>query len=142
MDGRTEQRLLKKATYVTEALAVLAQKRDALSFEEYRAQREARDVVEREFETAIEACIDIGEMLLRTDSDAVPGTNAQVFHELERMNVLDRETARRMAQAAGFRNILSHQYGTDIDDEDVYNVLQSDLPLFRDYLQQVREFIT
>lgn len=139
MDERTEQRILEKATYVTDALAVLAEKRDELSFEDYREQREARDIVEREFETAIEACIDIGKMLLRAPTETVPDRNAQVFHELERMNVLDAETAQRMAEAAGFRNVLSHQYGNDIDDEDVYNVLQSDLPVFHDYLTHIRE---
>lgn len=139
MDERTRQRILEKATYVADALTVLAQKRDELSFKEYREQREARDVVEREFETAIEACIDIGKMLLRATTETVPDRNAQVFHELGSADVLDGETAQRMAEAAGFRNVLSHQYGNDIDDEDVYNVLQSDLPVFREYLEQVRE---
>ena len=139
MDERTRQRILEKATYVADALTVLAEKRDELSFEEYRERREARDVVEREFETAIEACIDIRKMLLRVTSATVPDRNAQVFHELGRTDVLDEETAQRMAEAAGFRNVLSHQYWNDIDDEDVYNVLQSDLPVFRDYLEQVRE---
>lgn len=138
MDERTERRIVEKASYITDALQVLVEKRDTISFEEYQNQRETRDVVEREFETAIEASLDIGKMLLRADGETVPETNAQVFHELARMNVLDTDTAQRMAQAAGFRNILSHQYGTDIDDEDVYNVLQSDLPLFREYLEQVR----
>lgn len=141
MDERTEQRILEKATYVRDALTVLAEKRDSLSFDDYQNQREARDVVEREFETAIEACIDIGKMVLRANDESVPGTNAQVFHELERTDVLDGETAGRMAQAAGFRNVLSHQYGNAIDDEDVFNVLQSELPLFRDYLEQIREEI-
>lgn len=141
MDERTEQRIVEKATYVRDALTVLAEKRDTLSFEAYTDRREARDVVEREFETAIEACIDIGTMILNADDEPVPDTNAQVFHELERIGVLDADTARQMAQAAGFRNVLSHQYGNDIDDEDVYNVLQSELPLFRDYLEFVREYI-
>ena len=34
-------------------------------------------MVEREFQTAIEACIDIGEMLLRSHGGAVPDTNLQ-----------------------------------------------------------------
>lgn len=46
-----------------------------------------------------------------------------------------------MAQAAGFRNILSHQYGNEINDRDVYNFLQTELPLFRAYLEQIRAFV-
>lgn len=141
MDERTERRILEKAEYVGDAIKVLVRKRDSLSFEEYRTQREQRDVVEREFETAIEACIDIGKMLLAAESDSKPSTNAEVFHELGNRDVLDSKTARRMAQAAGFRNILSHRYGNEIDDEDVYNFLQQDLPLFFDYLEQVRDVL-
>lgn len=59
MDERTEQRILEKAEYVGGAVAVLAEKRDTLSFEQYTSRREQRDVVEREFQTAIEACIDM-----------------------------------------------------------------------------------
>jgi hypothetical protein len=53
MDERTERRILEKAEYVGNAVKVLVRKRDSLSFEEYRTQREQWDIVEREFETAI-----------------------------------------------------------------------------------------
>lgn len=138
MNDRTEQRILDKADYVREAVTVLAEQRDDLSFEEYRNDRHRRDIVEREFETAIEACIDIGKLLLRADDADVPDTNAGVFCALGERGALDAETARRMAAAAGFRNVLSHQYGAEIDDRDVYNVLRSELPLFESYLEVVR----
>lgn len=117
MDARVERRILEKADYVREAVTILAAKRDALSFEDYRTDREQRDVVEREFETAIEACIDIGKLLLKATTQNVPSTNAAVFRELGNEEVLDASTAERMAQAAGFRNILSHRYGNEIDTE-------------------------
>jgi uncharacterized protein YutE (UPF0331/DUF86 family) len=139
MDDRTEARILDKATYVRDAVTVLADKRDSLSYEAYRGDREQRDIVEREFETAIEACIDIGELLLRADGADVPETNASVFRELGDRGVLADDLAERMAQAAGFRNVLSHQYGAEIDDEDVFNFLQHELPLFRTYLTAVRD---
>jgi hypothetical protein len=40
MDDRTQQRIVEKAGYVTDALTILADKRDSLSDEEYRDQRE------------------------------------------------------------------------------------------------------
>lgn len=79
MDERTERRILEKAEYVGDAIKVLVRKRDSLSFEEYRAQREQRDVVEREFETAIEACIDIGKMILEAENENVPNTTRKSF---------------------------------------------------------------
>lgn len=82
MDQRTRRRILWKAEYVGEAIAVLAEKRDSLSFEEYAERREARDVVEREFQTAIEACLDIGRMVLEARDCETPETNAAVFRTL------------------------------------------------------------
>jgi uncharacterized protein YutE (UPF0331/DUF86 family) len=96
-------------------------------------------VVEREFETAIEACIVIGELLLAADD--VPETNADVFRALGEHGIIDDDLADRMTRAAGFRNVLSHQYGNRIDDEDVYNFLQNELPLFQAYLEAVREVL-
>ena len=108
MDERTERRIVEKAAYVGEAVTLLPTKRDSLSFDVYRNDHEQRDIVEREFETAIEACLDIGKMLLRAEGEDVPETNAQVFRELGCRSILDSDLAEQMAQAAGFRNILSH----------------------------------
>ena len=138
MSRRIERRIVQKAEYVGEALEILATKRDSLSFEEYAAKREQRDVVEREFQTAIEACIDIGELLLREHDVEIPETNAAVFRSLGQRGLLGDELADRMAEAAGFRNVLAHRYGNQVDDEDVFNVLQHDLPVFREFLEAVR----
>jgi hypothetical protein len=54
MDDRTEERILEKARYIVDAIEVLAAQRDELSFDEYEHSRTDRDIVEREFETAIE----------------------------------------------------------------------------------------
>jgi len=141
MDDWTERRIVEKAEYVGAAVSPLAEKRDSISFDTYRTDREQRDVVEREFETAIEACIDIGEMVLGANNLDVPETNAGVFHELGNRSMIDAAIAERMAQAAGFRNVLSHRYGNEIDDRDVYNFLQEELPLFRIYLEEVRSLL-
>lgn len=78
---------------------------------------------------------------MRARNEPVPETNAAVFRTLEREGVLDDHVATRMAQAAGFRNVLSYRSGAEIDDRDVYNVLQTDLPVFRQFLEQVREVL-
>lgn len=141
MDDRTAGRILDSASYVRDAVMILAEKRDTLSFDEYRSNREQRDVVEREFQTAIEACIDIGELLIREEEAGVPDTNAEVFERLVSMGILSNETGTRMARAAGLRNVLAHKYGAEIDDEDVFNSLQEDLPVFHEYLAQVRDHV-
>jgi uncharacterized protein YutE (UPF0331/DUF86 family) len=141
MEERTERHILTKAEYVGEAVTLLAKKRDTLDIETYRGNREERDIVERELQTAIEACIDIARMILTVEAEAVPETNSAVFERLCDVGVLDADVAAEMTRAAGFRNVLAHQYENEIDDQDVFNVLQNELPIFRSYLAQIRSYL-
>lgn len=118
MDERTERRVLQKMEYVQEAAAELATIRDSTDCQEYKRDRRTRAVVEREFQTAIEACIDIGELVLSDRGVSVPDSNAGVFRALGERGVLDETVTGRMVRAAKFRNVLAHRYGPDIDDDD------------------------
>ncbi|RJX49360.1 HepT-like ribonuclease domain-containing protein [Halonotius pteroides] len=68
IDAETETRIVEKAEYIDEAVTVLARKQD-LDRETYLADREQRAVVEREFQTAIEACLDIAELLIESQGE-------------------------------------------------------------------------
>lgn len=138
MDERTQERILDKVEYIRGAVSVLVDVRDTTTFEEYETDRRTRSVVEREFQTAIEACIDIGEMILSARGESVPERNADVFRHLQSLDVLHDETADRMVRAAKFRNVIAHQYGDDIDDGDVFRTLNEDLDVFSAYLADVR----
>jgi len=135
-----ESRIVDRAEYVEEALSVLADKQ-TLDEETYRTDREQRAIVEREFQTAIEACIDIAGLLLRTTNGDTPNTYAERFGALEERGVLSPETSDRMRSAAGFRNVLTHQYGDDIDDALVYEHLQTELEWIVAFLREVRTFL-
>jgi uncharacterized protein YutE (UPF0331/DUF86 family) len=80
-------------------------------------------------------------MILTEESKTVPDTNTAVFERLREIDVLDEDTASRIGRAAGFRNVLAHRYGNEIDDEDVFNVLQTELPVFRSFLGELRSYI-
>lgn len=96
---------------------------------------------EREFQTAIEACIDIAGLLIGTLDVDAPETYAERFAVLADAGVLSSETSTRMQRAAGFRNVLVHKYGTDIDDAMVYEHLQSELQWLVTYLHEVKEYL-
>jgi len=134
-----ESRIVDRAEYVEEALSVLADKQ-TLDEETYRTDREQRAIVEREFQTAIEACIDIAGLLLRTTNGDTPNTYAERFGALEERGVLSPDSD-RMRSAAGFRNVLTHQYGDDIDDALVYEHLQTELEWIVAFLREVRTFL-
>lgn len=84
MDDEAEERIVEKAEYIEQAVAVLSQKQ-SLDRKEYLTDREQRAIVEREFETAIEACIDIARILLKGSDRSVPSTNAETFEALDEL---------------------------------------------------------
>lgn len=135
-----ERRILEKAEYVQESIEILANKRE-LDEEDYRSDREQRAIVEREFQTAIEACLDIASIVIRTSATEMPETYAERFGVLADIGVLSKETATRMQRAAGFRNILVHQYGDEIDNTKVYEHLQTELSWLVRYLHEVRDWL-
>ncbi len=140
LDGETETRIVEKVEYIEEAVAVLSRKQ-SLELADYLNDREQRAIVEREFQTALEACIDIAELLLKASSDDIPNTNAEKVLRLGQRDFLSAKTTEVMQEAARFRNVLAHTYGHDIDDERVYRHLQSDLIWFPTFLQEVREIL-
>lgn len=132
-----ETRIVEKAEHVEAAVTVLSRKQ-SLDRDEYVDDREQRAIVEREFQTSIEACIDVAQLLLTVEDITVPETYAEVFVRLADADVLTAETADVMGEAARFRNVLAHTYGHDIDDEHVYRHLQEDLHWFPTFLNEVR----
>lgn len=137
----TERRILHKATYVEEALTVLSRKQ-SLSPDAYRNDREQRAIVEREFQTAIEACLDIAGLVLTATDEPMPETYAGRFRRLEELGIVSPETSEKMRGAAGFRNVLAHNYGDDLDHDVVYNHLQNQLEWFVRFLTEIRDYLT
>jgi uncharacterized protein YutE (UPF0331/DUF86 family) len=81
--------------------------------------------------TAIEACIDVAQHISAAERWGPPQDNADAFALLGRHHVLDEEIADRMRRAAGFRNLLVHEY-VAVDDQIVLARLNdpSDLEQF------------
>ncbi|MDX1396635.1 MAG: DUF86 domain-containing protein [Gemmatimonadota bacterium] len=61
----------------------------SVSLEEYRTDSDLRDIVERNFELAIQAAIDLGLHLLADLPHPLPRTNRAVFEALAQEGVLD-----------------------------------------------------
>ncbi|MFO7833919.1 MAG: DUF86 domain-containing protein [Halohasta sp.] len=114
----------------------------SLDLSDYLTDREQQAIVEREFQTALEACIDIAELLLKSLSGTVPEANAEKFDQLGRIDILSADTGEAMQEAARFRNVLAHTYGFDLDNEQIYRHLQSDLHWFPTFLTEIRAVLT
>mgnify|MGYP000890494338 FL=1 len=104
--------------------------------EEIRSNRTLRGAIERYMEISLACMIDICEMIISTEKLRRPETYREVILVLGQYNILPEEFAKKLAPAAGFRNILVHMYA-DIDLGKLYSFLQNDigdLELFAEYI--------
>lgn len=131
--------VVEKAEFVDRCIGVLAE-RQYVTFDEYVERVEVKDVVERRFEVMTQACIDVARVLLKELGVGVPDANQDTMRRLSSAGVLSGPTGEAMAEAAGLRNVLAHEYGAVIDDSVVYDALQ-DLSRYRAFLAEVREFL-
>ncbi|RKY67002.1 MAG: DUF86 domain-containing protein [Candidatus Latescibacterota bacterium] len=93
------------------------------SVEEYLKDDDLQDIVERNFQVAIEALIDLANHLVSVRAYRKPESNVDVFSVLEEEGVIDADLAGRMADWVRFRNILIHDY-VMVDQRKVYRFLR------------------
>lgn len=107
--------------------------------QEYRTDRDIQAIVERRFQTAIQACLDVAAHVVAAEGYREPADYGDLFRILEEEGVVSSNVAERMVEMAGFRNVLAHEYAT-IDHDRVYEHLQ-DIDHFRRFVREVTTFI-
>jgi uncharacterized protein YutE (UPF0331/DUF86 family) len=113
-----------KAAFVREALEELA----AIphdSVEEFRADRRNLPAALHWLQTAIQALIDIGLILVSQRGLPVPRTSIDVLERLEEAKCLPPGSAARFRPVIGFRNRVVHLYDR-VDAEIVHRVVAED----------------
>lgn len=155
-DSERVEGLVRRATVMSESLQILSSYQHH-TFEDYRENRELRDVVERRLEKLSQAAIDIANGILADRECQVPPANQDKFRQLGLIGVLptddvenegaELETAsgvgglaEEMAEAAGLRNVLAHEYGDVLDDKMVYHALQN-LERYSAFLEALRTYL-
>jgi len=83
-----------------------------------------QDIVSRNLELAIQACIDIA-MHLCGAYEVVPESSGEAFTTLAERNLIQRALAQRLRRAVGFRNVLVHEY-VEIDWTIVQRAIERD----------------
>ncbi len=104
--------------------------------DELAADTFLRDIVERNLEVAIQACIDIANRIISIEQHERPPDAHGALRALGDLGVLPRVHAERMAPLAGLHNVLALAY-LDIDWDEIYRRLQepSDLVVFIDSIK-------
>jgi len=121
------------------ALSELTKRQD-VDEKGYKKSRELQDIVEREFERAIQDCIDIGARIIAKEGFEVADTYAEVFEILFKKGILDYELYDKMRELAGFRNVLVHIYRS-IEHEEVLRHLKEDISKMREFAKKIAEYI-
>lgn len=119
------RKLAELAEYVTQ----VSEYRD-LTVERYRADWKTQRIVERTLQIAIEACLDIASHILADRGLRAPSTYAETFEILVQAGLMSAGLGRVMADMAGFRNVIVHDY-TRVDPEVVIRILRKHLDDFR-----------
>jgi len=88
----------------------------------YLADPDERLRSERALQLAIQVCLDVGAHLVAGLGLAPPDEYRETFLRLGEAGVLGVDLARRLADAAGLRNLLVHGYA-DLDDAAVFAAL-------------------
>ena len=87
------------------------------------ADEDLQDILARNLELAIQGCIDIAYHLCAAHG-VVPASTAQAFAILAKRGSIELGLAQRLQRAAGFRNVLAHEYA-EVDWKIVMQVLRT-----------------
>ena len=96
--------------------------------------------VERDFQLAAQAAIDIASHILVADFPHRPQGYRQVIEALGEVSVLPPDLAERFVMVASFRNILVHEY-LEVDLDILYECLQNDLDDFRLFGRYIADYL-
>jgi len=99
-----------------------------------------KSAIERNFQLAIESALDIGEVIISTESYEKPEDYRSVILILGRHGILPHDFAERFARAVGLRNILVHMY-EEVDIEKLYDYLQNNLIDFDEYSKYIAGYL-
>ncbi len=78
---------------------------------DFGADRTVREVVTLNLFVALQECVALAAHWLADEGLDVPQTYAEVFRRLGGRGIIPADLAARLAAAAGFRNLIAHQYG-------------------------------
>jgi uncharacterized protein YutE (UPF0331/DUF86 family) len=107
---------------------------------QFRNDRKMQDIVEREFERAIMACVDIGARVISSRRLSPASNYTEIFARLMEHGVVGPELTEAMKDFVRFRNILSHEY-FQISPDKVHEKLATRLKDFVDYAKALEAYI-
>jgi uncharacterized protein YutE (UPF0331/DUF86 family) len=109
------------------------------SFEEYISSQDNIDIAERNMQVALEACLDIGKIIITNKDLREPADNKGIFSVLAEAGIITKESLSFLIPMAGTRNILVHGYDR-IDNGLIYGIIKKHLYNFEEFLNQIKDY--
>lgn len=108
------------------------------TFNTYAQSADLKDLAERNLQIAIEACFDIGKIIISQKMLRDPKDNKDIFVILAEAGIIGLRSLEFLTPMAGTRNILVHGYDK-VDDSLVYGILKRHLNDFDIFLTEIRD---
>ena len=95
-----------------------------------------QEIVMFNLQTAIQNCVDIAAHIISEEGFGIPDSTSDMFYLLEENSYLDNQITEKMVKAAGFRNLIVHEYAK-IEAKQVFNIVQKDITDLNEYLKAI-----
>jgi uncharacterized protein YutE (UPF0331/DUF86 family) len=102
----------------------------------FEADRTTREVVILNLFVALQETVSLATHWLADAGLDVPGSYREIFLALAERGKIPRDLAQRLAAAAGFRNLVAHQYGV-LDPARVHAIASAELRDLLDFCDRV-----
>lgn len=112
-----------------------------VSEKDIRKIGQVRGAVERYLQLAVQSTIDLAETVIAYKKLRKPNTLSENFHILREEEILDDKLSEQLANMAGFRNVIVHQY-TEVDEGMMVDILKNNLGDIEEFIKIIeREII-
>jgi uncharacterized protein YutE (UPF0331/DUF86 family) len=111
-----------------------------LTYDEFVSDHIVRSAVERNFQVAVQAALDIASMILADSNVDIPQAYADLFPALAEIGVIPGDFSEKLVYMAKFRNVLVHMY-LDVAPKRLYAYLQDNLDDLEQYTRYIGDYL-
>lgn len=134
-----KKRVLDKIRIIQDCLSKL-RILSRLSVDDFTSDFKNFDSAKYNLQIAIEAMIDIGNHIISREGLGTPKTYRDTFEILHKGKIIPKEDLATYKLMARFRNRIVHFYD-EIDDREVFNILQNNLGDFSSFIEHVNKLL-
>ena len=127
--------LLTKASSVRRHLK-RAEEKSNTDLNAFLSDIDRQEIVMFNLQMAIQNCVDIAAHIISEEGFGIPDSTSDMFYLLEENSYLDNQITEKMVKAAGFRNLIVHEYAK-IEAKQVFNIVQKDITDLNEYLKAI-----